>query len=272
MDDGLQAEALVSAGLELTAFRLTVPKDKDSDKDKDKDKEAQRPTRGQFAFRLGRANVTVNYSSETARIDLNAAPKALLAGFFAAIGASNDDADRYADRIIGWRQRPKPMDQAGEAALYRSAGLPYLPRGAPFAHASELWLVQSLPPALIRRALPFVTVYSGRPDINVFDAPPELIAALPDMTPARLATFLNQRDTVSSDKDSLSRLLGPDQPGATAEGSNAYRVKINIAFQNGWRTGSEAVILLDTADEPFQVLSWRNDVDTDQPQIATRRR
>ena len=276
MDDGLQAEALVSAGLELTAFRLAVPKDKDSDRDKDKDKnkdrEAQRPTRGQFAFRLGRANVTVNYSSETARIDLNAAPKVLLAGFFAAIGASNDDADRYADRIIGWRQRPKPMDQAGEAALYRSAGLPYLPRGAPFAHASELWLVQGLPPELIRRALPFVTVYSGRPDINVFDAPPELIAALPDMTPARLATFLNQRDTVSRDKDSLSRLLGPDQPGATAEGSNAFRVKINIAFQNGWRTGSEAVILLDAADEPFQVLSWRNDVDTDQPQIATRRR
>jgi len=266
MDDGLQAEALVSAGLELTAFRLTVPKDKD------KDKEAQRPTRGQFAFRLGRANVTVNYSSETARIDLNAAPKVLLAGFFAAIGASNDDADRYADRIIGWRQRPKPMDQAGEAALYRSAGLPYLPRGAPFAHASELWLVQGLPSELIRRALPLVTVYSGRPDINVFDAPPELIAALPDMTPARLATFLNQRDTVSRDKDSLSRLLGPDQPGATSEGSNAFRVKVNIAFQNGWRTGSEAVILLDAADEPFQVLSWRNDVDTDQPQIATRRR
>jgi len=274
MDDGLQAEALVSAGLELTAYRLAVPKDKDKDKDndKDKDKDAQRPTRGQFVFRLGRANVTVNYSSETARIDLNAAPKALLAGFFAAIGASNDDADRYADRIIGWRQRPKPMDQAGEAALYRSAGLPYLPRGAPFAHASELWLVQGLPPELIRRALPFVTVYSGRPNINVFDAPPELIAALPDMTPARLATFLNQRDTVSRDKDSLSRLLGPDQPGATTEGSNAFRVKINIAFQNGWRTGSEAVILLDAADEPFQVLSWRNDVDTDQPQIATRRR
>ena len=272
MDDGLQAEALVSAGLELTAYRLAVPKDKDKDKDNDKDKDAQRPTRGQFAFRLGRANVTVNYSSERARIDLNAAPKALLAGFFAAIGASNDDSDRYADRIIGWRQRPKPMDQTGEVALYRSAGLTYLPRGAPFAHASELWLVQGLPPELIRRALPFVTIYSGRPDINVFDAPPELIAALPDMTPARLATFLNQRDTVSKDKDSLSRLLGPDQPGATAEGSNAFRVKIDIAFQNGWRAGSEAVILLDSADEPFQVLSWRNDVDADQPQTVTRRR
>ena len=52
MDDGLQAEALVSAGLELTAYRLAVPKDKDKNKDKDNDKDAQRPTRGQFVFRL----------------------------------------------------------------------------------------------------------------------------------------------------------------------------------------------------------------------------
>ena len=44
MDDGLQAEALVSAGLELTAFRLTVPKDKDSDRDKDKNKDKRGTT------------------------------------------------------------------------------------------------------------------------------------------------------------------------------------------------------------------------------------
>lgn len=260
MDDGLEAEALVSAGLELTAYRLTVPKD------------ASRPTRGQFGFRLGRANVVVNYSSETARIDLNEAPKILLAGFFVALGASSDDANRYADRIIGWRKPPNPTDQANEADLYRSVGLTYLPRGAPFAHASELWLVQGLPPALVGRALPFVTVYSGRPDINVFDAPPELITALPGMTPVRLKLFLDQRETASADKDSLSRLLGPDQPGATAEGSNAFRVKISIAFDNGWRNGAEAVMLLDAADEPFRVLSWRNDINADPTQLATRLR
>jgi general secretion pathway protein K len=260
-DDRLQAEALVSASLELTAYRLTVPK------------EVSRPTRGQFGFRLGRANVVVNYFSETARIDLNAASKNLLAGFFEALGASNDDANRYADRIIGWRKPPKPMDQADEAALYRSAGLPYLPRGAPFAHVSELWLVHGLPPTLVERALPFVTVYSGREDINVFDAPPEVIAALPGMTPARLANFLNQRITASADKDSLVRLLGPDQVGATAEGSDTFRVKTSIAFDNGWRTESEAVILLDAADEPFHVLSWRSDIsiDPDRPRLATRR-
>ena len=261
-DDGLQAEALISASLELTAYRLTVPKDD------------LRPTRGQFSFRLGRANVVVDFSSETARIDLNAAPKDLLTGFFEALGASGEDANRYADRVIGWRTTPKPPAQADEGALYRAAGLPYLPREAPFAHASELWLVQGLPPALVGRVMPFVTVYSGRPQINVFDAPPELISALPGMTPIRLRSFLAQRETAAADKDSLARLLGADQPGATADGSNAYRVRTSIKFDNGWLTGSEAVILLNTADEPFHVLSWRNDItaDPDQPRLAARLR
>jgi general secretion pathway protein K len=261
MDDELQADAVVSAALQLTAYRLTVPKD------------TQRPTRGQFSFRLGRVDVVVRYSSEAARIDLNAAPKPLLTGFFMAIGTSGEDADRYADRVIGWRQAPKRTDQADEGALYRSAGLTYLPRGAPFAHVSELWLVQGLPPAIIGRAIPFVTVYSGRPDINVFDASAELIAALPGMTPLRTTAFLNQRDTVPPDKDSLARLLGPGQSGATAEGSDAFRVKVNMAFHNGWRKEAEAIILLQGADdEPFQVLSWRADFDSDQPRVAERPR
>ena len=53
MDDGLQAEALVSAGLELTAYRLTVPKDKDSDKDKDKDKDGTTPNARSICFPAG---------------------------------------------------------------------------------------------------------------------------------------------------------------------------------------------------------------------------
>ena len=35
-----------------------------------------------FSFRLGQANVAVEFRSEAARIDLNAAPKQLLVGLF----------------------------------------------------------------------------------------------------------------------------------------------------------------------------------------------
>src|ERR1700722_13020725 len=61
-DDEVAAEAAISAGVELTAYRLLA-----SGQDK--------PTRGAFNLRLAGANVAVDFVSESARIDLNAAPK-----------------------------------------------------------------------------------------------------------------------------------------------------------------------------------------------------
>jgi general secretion pathway protein K len=262
MGDGLQVETLVSTGVELTAYRLTAPTT------------GPRPTRGVVRFRLGAANVVASYVPENARLDLNAATKDMLAGFFAGLGASAEEADWSADRIIGWRTVPKRGTQAAEDELYRTAGRPYLPRGAAFAHLSELWLVHGLPPALIERAMPFVTIYTGKPEINVFDAPPEVIAALPGMSPSRLNSFLSRRETIPQDADALPLLLGPDQAGATAEGSPAVRVRVQIAFDNGRKTASEVVVLLGADSEPFRVLSWQNDVDAgpDRAQAATRLR
>ena len=103
-DDRLQAEALVRSGLELTAYRLLA------------EKEDARPSQGAFRFRLGRSNVAVDFRSEAARIDLNMAPKELLAGLFAGLGTRYDAAEYYADRIIGWRQKGDVAGQNNEAA------------------------------------------------------------------------------------------------------------------------------------------------------------
>ena len=189
-DAGLETELVASAGLELAAYQLLSP---------EKD---ERPTHGEFRVRLGRANLTVTFVSEAARIDLNEAPKPLLAGLFAVLGARGPDAERYADRVIGWRTEPKATTQDNEVSLYRAAGLSYLPRGAPFAHVNELWLVQGLPPALVERALPFVTVYSGQATVNVLDAAPEVLAALPEMTQDRLDNLLNRRETMTNAPES----------------------------------------------------------------------
>ena len=100
---------------------------------------------------------------------------------FVTLGARPDDAETYSDRIIGWRTTA-PKDQDSEASAYRMARLGYQPRGAKFPHTNELSLVRDLPISLVERALPFVTVYNGRPQINILDAAPEVIAALPGMT------------------------------------------------------------------------------------------
>jgi general secretion pathway protein K len=151
--------------------------------------------------------------------------------------------------------------QDTEASLYRAVGLSYSPRGAPFAHVNELWLVQGLPPALVERALPFVTVYSGQATVNVLDAAPEVLAALPDMTQDRLDSLLNRRETMANAPKSAADLLGTDDAAATTKGSKAFRVNVHIRFDDGRRTASEAVILLGSEKEPYQVLSWRDSAD-----------
>src|SRR5262249_17811519 len=146
----------------------------------------RRPTRGRFSFSLANSRVIVEYVSEAARVNLNMAPRALIAGLFAALGAKPEAARQYADRVVAWRSAPRRNAPDKEAALYRAAGSDYLPRRGPFNSVDELGLVRGLPAAVVERALPFVTVYSDLAEINVLDAAPPVVAALPDMTPAKL--------------------------------------------------------------------------------------
>ena len=69
----------------------------------------------------------------------------------------------------------------------------YGPRGAPFPHTGELALVLGIPEVMVERALPFLTVYSGQPQVNIFNAAPQVLAALPGMDPQRLQAILVQR-------------------------------------------------------------------------------
>src|SRR5215470_13084616 len=89
-DTALQAEALVSAGVELTAYQLQLAG------------ENGRPSHGQFRAQLNGADLAVSFVSETARIDLNAAPKELLAGLLTVLGAKDEDARQSDNRIGAW--------------------------------------------------------------------------------------------------------------------------------------------------------------------------
>jgi len=248
-DNHLKTEALVSAALELTAYRQQTAGSQ------------ARPPHGQFEFRLGEANVAVEFRSEAARIDLNKAPKELLAALFVSLGASPEEANLYSDRIVGWRTPPsKGVDS--ETSSYQFANLGYQPRGAAFPHANELSVVRDLPTPLVERALPFVTVYSGRPQVNVLDARPEVIAALPGMTADLLNTFLAQRQAAPENADALLPLLKDAQQYVTAETDKTFRVTVRVAFDNGHSENAEVVVLLfDDGDQPYAVLAWRDGFD-----------
>jgi len=253
LDAATQWEMASSAGLELAAYELSAPIT------------VRRVTHGGFGFRLANASVQVEYMSEASRINLNMAPRSTIAGLFMALGAPANAADQYANRVVAWRSQPRSNDE--EQGLYRAAGLNYLPRRGPFNSADELWLVLGLPAPLVERAMSFVTVYSGMAEINVLDAPPEVLAALPGMTQQKLDAFLDKRrDLPPDDPEFVIGALGGRQPGATVSGSEAYRVRMRITLADGRQRTPEAVILIrgPGEKEAFRVLAWKDEVDPER--------
>jgi general secretion pathway protein K len=252
-NERMQADTSAKAALELTAYYLDATAEK------------ERPSSGTFSFQLGANTIAVDFRSEAARIDLNTAPKALLAGLFKTLGAAPDAAEYDADRIIGWRADSGALaaNQDPEITAYRNAGLRYDPRRGPFNSVQELWLVLGLPPALVERALPYVTVFSGLGTVNVMDAAPAVVSALPGMTPDLLNDVLRQRAQRPVDPQAILQLLGKAQSSATATASKAFRVTARITLPNGRRMTAEAVILpMKDAPDPYRVLSWTDDFDS----------
>jgi general secretion pathway protein K len=241
-EERLQAQALAISGVELATYQLT------------KDANA-RPLAGRFTFAQGNATVTVTFRSENSRIDLNLAPKELLAGLLNSLGVEPDEALTYADRIVAWRTPLKSGQDDPEEGLYQGAGKTYGPRHGPFQHPDELAMLADIPASLIDRILPYVTVYSGRPEVNVLVAAPQVLSALPEMTPERLRLLLALRQA------GPQALAGAQLGGATSrltmDASRTNRVSIDIRFLSGRRMHPEAVIMLMERDsEPYRIVSW----------------
>jgi len=252
-EDRLRTEALTSAAIELVAYQLTAAT------------KPPRPTHGTFKFALDTARIAVAFQSETARIDLNAAPQEVLAGLFHTLGATPELAATYANRIVRWRNHAN--DQANNDQTQSQAGLATspIPAAAPsairFFHVDELLLVPGLAAAIAERALPFVTVYNGRSQINAMEAAPEVLASLPGMSNDRVTLILTARQT-SMEPKALLQLLGPTQGYATIDSGNVTRIRIHITYANGHQSGAEVIIAtFDAGAEPYSVLSWNDDLE-----------
>lgn len=157
-------------------------------------------------------------------------------------------------------------DEAAVTFVRSALGPNNLPgsRHAPFSSVDELSLVLGLSAALLEQVRPYLTVYSGTAGINVLEAAPQVIAALPEMTSAKLDAFLNQRDSLPpNDPEFVLGALGGRVAGATVAGSDAYRVRMQIILPDGRKSTSEGVIMLPGpgAKMAYRVFTWRDEID-----------
>jgi len=117
------------------------------------------------------------------RLDLNrASPEALRS----VLG------DSLADPVLDWRDADDLARPIGaERDWYRERGR-LVPRNAPLAAVAELRLLRGFDSAAVQRLEPLLTV-SGDDHVDLNAAPREVLASLPGLDPAAVATILARR-------------------------------------------------------------------------------
>jgi general secretion pathway protein K len=189
--------------------------------------------------------IRISIQDEAGKVDLNVAPKPLLAGILQATGATQDEALQLVDAIFDWK--------AQRVAEWTASGTEG--RLQPFLAIEELRLVPGMTPEIVQRVLRFVTVHSRRSRIDPFSAPAEVLRSIPGIKPDELDAFLEARRRRGA-ASGLPPLTGISAFIAQG-GRQIMTLRAEGITANGARSIREAVIALARGASPYTILAWR---------------
>lgn len=198
-----------------------------------------------YSLPLGEGIVVITIADEGGKVDLNRAQDRLLTGLLRVLGVQEDEAAALIDTIRDFADRDDTRRPAGaEDNDYVAAGLGWGAKDAPFESVEELQQVLGMSRSLYDRLAPFLTVYSGRAQINPVVAPREVLLAMPGLGEEQVDALLARRN---GDRDARVRSVG-----------TAFTIRAAATTAGGGRFVREAVVQR-TADRsnPYLIREWR---------------
>lgn len=200
-----------------------------------------------YTFHYDGATVSVRAIDEGGKVDLNTASPDVLAGLFQAAGLNPQAALGLAERVVDWRS-PAGFEgaAAGQRTAYLADGRDYGPRNGPFASVEELQMVLGMTPALYRQVAPVITIWAGGSSPNPNIAPPLALAAIPGMTPERIAEI------------QAARRKSADDPRLVLDSGTTHSIRSEAVLADGTRAVLRATIRMQVGQaQPYVVLRWR---------------
>jgi general secretion pathway protein K len=194
----------------------------------------------------GGEQITVTLEQEAGKVDLNTATPAVLARLFTVLTLDQTLGTRVAGRIVQFRD--PGTARANDTYPSASGNNSDTPKKTGFTTIMQLDQIDGISPRLFRTALPFVTVWSGRPE-------PVTEAASPAL---REALNLDTKPAISAS-------------GAPTAGNMTIRA--DIRAPDGTRFIREALVALSENGRPFLIREWRHgDIDSSTYAPSTRLR
>lgn len=198
-----------------------------------------------YAFDFVGARVQVSVVDEGGKVDLNSASPVVLLGLFRAAGLPPAQAQQLTQAVVDWRE----FDNGKKVGLDVYTANGYQPRHAPFLSIEELQQVAGMTPALYRAIAGSITIWSGRESPDPNTATPLALAAIPGMTPARVAQVLAARQNTR-----------PGVAGLFADNGVTHSIRSEATLADGTRAVLHATVRLQgvrPGGQPYAVLHWR---------------
>lgn len=217
---------------------------------------------GGFAARQSGGTISGYFVSNAGLVDINQAPTILLQALLMTADVDPGDAATLAGRIIDWRDddMARNTDGGSESLDYagnRNGG----PKNASFQTILELAQVPGFGPDLVKRLMPFATVYSGLATVHLDLVDPELLLNVPGInvvTANRLRAFIAGG---AKNGEHLSDIIAGDPVLTTvvrAELSRGWHVDALVMSERGNKERVEGdIAILPNDTRPFRVLNYR---------------
>ncbi len=187
-------------------------------------------------IQLDSGNVNIAILDASGLLDLNKADAAQLEAVLKAAGAEEALSQELTDAILDWRDKDQLRRLHGaEDNDYRHAGLNWGARDGLFASIDELRYVLGMTHELFERLAPYLTIHSGRANVNLKYAPPWLYSVL-----------------TGKEREPADSLAGEDTQSA-----GPFHISAWATSNSGSRASVEVVLRIARTDEqPYKILSW----------------
>ena len=246
----VQARALADSGVTIAIMRLL-------DRQEDSRWQADGTTHDE---RYGDGTLRITIEDEAGKIDLNNAPKEMIAGLLGEF-APADQASAMTDAIFERRAGVDVVPRRGRFFTGGTASFQSL-AGQAFADISELRLIPGMSTALYEQLQPYVTVYSLTPTLNRRTASRVALLAVPGVS-------ANDVDAVIASRGAAEE-VAPAQLSAIARYTGiadlqAATIVAQAHLPGGISFTREAVVAISPDQQlaPPRFLRWRQRAEGD---------
>lgn len=258
----VQARLLAEAGFNRAVYELY------------RQDPAQRPIADGTLHDFAVPGAVIRFSllDENAKIDLNKAPRELLAGLFAALDMDADARAGLPDAIVDWRDSDTARQLLGaEDPDYLAAGFAYGAKDAPFDTVEELLLLPGMTHGIFMQLAPFLTVDSGQSGIDPTLAPAQVLAALPGMTPDMAHAYRQARQAFREANRVPPLPQAIDGRYVTNGRGVIYSIFSSATLERGGTAAIETTVRIqrNRPDMPIAIQRW-SEIDSLDPATAKK--